>query len=59
MKVTSVDPVSCATFCTIMSTLMLASASGVKIVATAPGRSGTAVSVTFASFLSCAMPVMS
>ena len=42
-----------------MSTLIAASASGEKMPATAPGRSGTAVSVTFASFLSCAMPVMS
>src|SRR3546814_3187188 len=40
VKVTSVDPSSCAMSWMIMSTLMFASASGEKIVATAPGRSG-------------------
>ena len=42
-----------------MSTLMLASASGAKIAATAPGLSGRPVRVIRASFLSWAMPVMS
>ena len=64
VKVTSVDPVprapwSWAIFWMIMSTLMFAAASGSKIADTEPGLSGTAVSVIFASFLSCAMPVIS
>ena len=63
VKVTSVEAalpaVACAMFWTIMSTLIPASASGAKIAPTEPGRSGTATSVIFASFLSCAMPVMS
>ena len=42
-----------------MSTLMLISASGAKMRDTVPGVSGTAVNVTLASFLSCAMPVIS
>ena len=44
---------------TIMSTLMLALASGAKIAATVPGLSGRPVSVTLASFLSWAIPVTS
>ena len=63
VNVTSVEPgrpaLWCAMFWMIMSTLMFAAASGSKIAATAPGWSGTLVSVIFASFLSCAMPVMS
>ena len=57
VKVTSVSPLSRPTFWMIMSTLIPASPSGVKISATAPGRSGTRVSTTRASFLSCAIPV--
>ena len=42
-----------------MSTLIPPADSGAKIAATAPGVSGTFVSVILASFLSCAIPVMS
>ena len=38
-------------FCTIMSTLMLASASGPKMRAATPGLSSTLMRVTFASSL--------
>ena len=44
-------------FCTIMSTLMLASASGPKIAAATPGLSGTWRSEICASSLEKAMPV--
>ena len=40
----------------IVSTLMLASASGWKIAAATPGRSGTRTSVMRATSRSCAMP---
>ena len=59
VKVTSVSPLSRPTFWMIMSTLMLARASGSNISATEPGRSGTRVRMIFASFLSCAIPVTS
>lgn len=49
VKVRSVVSPPWDTFCTIMSTLMLASDSGPKIAAATPGRSGTRVSVIFAS----------
>ena len=59
VKVTSVSSVSFESFWMIMSTLIAASARGVKMLATAPGLSGTRVTMIFASFLSWAMPVMS
>ena len=59
VNVTSVSVSARPTFWMIMSTLMFASASGPKISATAPGRSGTAVRMTLASFLSAAIPVIS
>ena len=49
VKVRSVVPPPSATFWTIMSTLMLASAKGPKIAAATPGRSGTRFSVILAS----------
>ena len=56
---TSVRPVEAAdTFWTIMSTLMLASASALKIAAASPGLSGTPTTVILASFTSAATPEM-
>ena len=49
VKVMSVVLPSSETFWTIMSTLMPASASGEKIEAATPGRSGTRTSVILAS----------
>ena len=46
------------TFCTIMSTLTLASARSRNTVAATPGRSGTCSIVTFASDESCVTPEM-
>ena len=57
VKVMSVELPSSETFCTIMSTLMLASASGPKIAAATPGRSGTWVTVILASSFAKAMPL--
>ena len=51
VKVMSVCLPSGVTLCTIMSTLMLASASGPKMRAATPGLSSTLMSVTFASSL--------
>ena len=48
---------SAETFCTIMSTLMLASASGPKIAAATPGLSATRRIEICASSLEKAMPV--
>ena len=59
VKVTSVLPSPLAMFCTIMSTLILASANGPKMPATTPGLSGTPTSVTLASPLSATMPAIS
>ena len=57
MKVRSVVAPSAETFCTIMSTLMLASASGPKIAAATPGLSCTRRIEICASSLEKAMPV--
>ena len=57
VKVMSVELPSSETFCTIMSTLMLAPASGPKIAAATPGRSATRVTVILASSLEKAMPL--
>src|SRR6185312_3866594 len=59
VKVSELDRPVPAPLWTIMSTLMLAAASGAKIAATVPGLSGNPVSVTRASFLSWAIPVTS
>ncbi len=59
VNVTSVRPVEAAdTFWTIMSTLMLACASALKIAAASPGLSGTPTTVILASFTSAATPEM-
>ena len=52
----SVRP-SAPMFCTIMSTLTPASASGPKIAAAMPGRSGTPITVIFASSREWATPL--
>ncbi len=51
VNVMSVDLPSADRFCTIMSTLMLASASGPKMLAATPGLSAILSSVIFASSL--------
>ena len=52
-------PVAAAeTFCTIMSMLISASATAVKIRAASPTLSGTPTTVIFASLRSCATPEM-
>ncbi len=55
VKLMSVAP-PWPTFWTIMSTLIPCSASGAKTARATPGRSGTATSVTFATFRSWAIP---
>ncbi len=55
VKLMSVAP-PWPTFWTIMSTLMPCSASGAKTARATPGRSGTATSVTLATFRSWAIP---
>ena len=57
MKVRSVVLPSSETFCTIMSTLILASASGPKIAAATPGLSSIWRTEIWASSLEKAMPV--
>ena len=57
MKVRSVVLPSSETFCTIMSTLILASASGPKIAAAMPGLSWIWRTEIWASSLEKAMPV--
>ena len=57
MKVRSVVDPSAEMFCTIMSTLMLASASGPKMAAATPGLSGTWRIEICASSFENAMPV--
>ena len=57
VKLMSVWP-SVEVFCTIMSTLTLAAASGSNSAAETPGRSGTPSTVTFASLTSVTTPEM-
>lgn len=57
VKLMSVVP-SWLVFCTIMSTLTLAAASGSNSAAEMPGRSGTATTVTLASLMSVTTPEM-
>ena len=57
VKLMSVAP-SVDVFCTIMSTLTLAAASGSNSAAEIPGRSGTPSTVTFDSLTSVTTPEM-